>query len=119
MTTTPIKLSGSTDGAPIKVTGTNSGGAVTIHTAHATNLDYITLFADNDDSSNLVTLTLEIGGTTDPDNLLKVSIPARGADGDGRRCVLLNQVLTNSKTVKAFASSANKIKISGTVTRYS
>lgn len=111
-------LSGSTDGKQIKVTGTGTGATVTVHTAHATAKDAIWLYADNDDTTGDVTLTLEIGAATDPDNVLKKTIPARGTPGnDGRINILDGYILTNSLILKAFASSANKIKLSGFVVR--
>jgi hypothetical protein len=119
-TLTKRLLSGSTNGKPIKVTGTGTGATVTIDTAIAgtSAIDFVTLYADNDSTTLDVVLTLEIGGTTDPDNLLKVFIPKRNVDGDGRRCILKNQPMQNGNTIKAFAGTANVIKITGSVTNY-
>lgn len=110
-------LSGSTDGLQIKVTGTGTGSTVTVHTADATAEDHIYLYADNDSTSDVL-LTLEWGGTTDPDNLMKITIPARGVLGlDGPKQIVPGLPLTNSKVLKAFAATANVIKLSGFVNR--
>jgi hypothetical protein len=104
--------SGSTDGAGVKVTGTSTAATVTFHTAHASAKDEIHLWAYNDDSVAR-TLTLEIGGTTDPDNLVVMTIPAQ----TGLTYVLPGMNLTNSKTVKAFASAGNVVVLYGYVNR--
>lgn len=107
-------LSGSTDGMPIKVTGTNTAGAVTIHTAHASAKDEVYLWVSNT-SASAATLTLEWGGATDPDNLLckAVSIPANSPPIP----ISTGQTLTNSKVVEAFAGTANVLNIVGYVNR--
>lgn len=109
-----IKLSGSTDGLPVHVSGTNTGGANTIHTAHASALDEIWLWAANRSGTD-ATLTIEWGGATDPGNLLSkaVVIPANG----GLVCIAPGLPLTNSLVVKAFAGTANVIGIVGYVIR--
>jgi hypothetical protein len=109
-----IVPSGSTDGNGIKVTGTGTGTTVTFHTAHASSIDEIHLWAYND-STTAVTLTLELGGTTDPDNLVVLSIPPQA----GLVYVLPGHCATNSKTVKAFAGTANVIVLYGYVNRIS
>jgi len=111
-------LSGSTNGRQIKVTGTNTAGAVTIHTADASANDFITLFANNAHSASVL-LTIEWGGTTDPDDIIEITLPKVGIDGDGDRMIVINKPLTNSLVVKAFASVANVVKISGDVNRVS
>ncbi|HEY1191392.1 MAG TPA: hypothetical protein VGE74_27405, partial [Gemmata sp.] len=72
------KLSGSTNGKPIKVAATATAGT-TIHTAQsgATGWDEIYCWVTNT-SASAVNLTIEFGGTTDPDNLIvkQLSIPA-------------------------------------------
>jgi hypothetical protein len=118
-TLTKKLLSGSTNGKPIKVAASATPGT-NIHTCAAGvgQIEFVTLYVDNDDASTDRTLTLEIGGTTDPDNLLKVFVPKRGSDGDGRRCILKNQPLQNGLSIAAFCDSANKLKITGHVTQY-
>lgn len=116
-TFTKLKLSGSTDGKQIKVTGTSSGAAVTVHTAHASALDEIWLYADNDSTSPIL-LTIQFGGTTDVDNTIKVTIPGRGTEGaDGLTPIITGLLLTNSLVVKAFAATGDVIKLSGYVNR--
>lgn len=111
-------LSGSTDGKQILVTGTGTGATVTIHTADATATDYITLFANNAHSASVL-LTIEWGGTTDPNDIIEVTLPKVGVEGDGERAIVIRKPLTNSLVVKAFASVANVVKISGDVNRVS
>lgn len=113
-----VLLSGSTDGDPIKVTGTDSGGAVTLHTAVAGSSawDEVYLWVTNTDSSAR-TLTIEWGGTTDPDHLIvkALSIPANSPP----ICVVPGITLNNGGVVKAFASAANVVLITGHVNRIS
>lgn len=108
-----LKLSGSTDGKGIKVTGNGTGSTVTVHTAHATSLDALYVRAYNDDSAAIL-LTLEMGAATDPDNVIEMSIPGGGV---GLIPVLKGEVLTNSLVLKAFAGTVNKIVLYGFVHR--
>ena len=104
-------LSGSTDGKIIKVVATATPGT-TIHTAHATATDEVWLWACNT-SAATVKLTLEWGGVASPDDLIEVGIPG----GSGLVLVVPGFLLTNSLIIKAFASTANVINISGHVNR--
>jgi len=113
-TYTKAKLSGSTDGKAIKVTGTNTAGAVTVHTAVSgtTNLDEIYLYAQNNDADGETrTLTIEFGGTTDPDNLIILPIPCKA----GLVPICEGLMLQNAQVVKAFADEANDVQIYGYV----
>ena len=110
-TYTKIKLSGSTDGMGVKVVQTATLGT-TIHTAHASSLDEIWLWAVNSDTSDRK-LTIEYGGATTPDRLIEVTIPAES----GLALVLPGLLLTNSLVVTAFAATANVIMIHGFVNR--
>lgn len=112
MALTRIVLSGSTDGNGIKVTGTSTAATVTVHTAHATSMDEVHLWAYNDDTVSIA-LTVEVGGTTDPDNTIVVSIPPQA----GLVYVLPGTTHSNSKVLKAFAGTANKIVLYGWVNR--
>ena len=112
-TFTKVVLSGSTDGRGIKVTQTASPGD-TIHTAHATNTDEVWLYACNDDAS-AITLTIQFGGTTDPDDDLVQEIPALS----GLRLVVPGLVLTNSLIIKAYAGTGDKVMIHGYANRIS
>ena len=111
-TFTKLKLSGSTDGKAVKVAATATAGT-TIHTAHATALDEIWLYAHNS-SAATVKLTLEFGGTAAPDDHIEINI---GAEGTGLVLVAPGLLLTNSLVVKAFAATANVITLTGYVNR--
>jgi len=106
-----VKLSGGTDGKSIKVAATGTPGT-TIHTAHATDLDEIWLYAVNSDSTARK-LTIEFGGTSAPDDLIELTIQPES----GLVLVVPGLVLTNSLVVKAFAASANLVLINGYVNR--
>lgn len=109
-------LSGSTNGLGIKVTGTATGSTVTVHTAISgtTSRDEVWLWAQNNDTNGATrTLTVEFGGTTDPDNLIVTSLPAKV----GPVLVIPGLPLRNSLVVKAFADSANQVQLYGYVNR--
>ena len=110
-TYTKLKLSGSTDGKGIKVVQTATAGD-TIHTAHATALDEIWIYAVNS-SASAVKLTLEWGEATAPDGNIEVTIPGES----GLYLVIPGLLLTNSLVVKAFAGTANVLVIHGFVNR--
>ena len=110
-TFTKVVLSGSTNGKQIKVVATATAGT-TIHTAHATALDELWLWAVNSDTTARK-LTIEFGGVAAPDDLIEVTIPAES----GYLMVVPGLVLTNSLVVKAFAATANVILINGYVNR--
>jgi hypothetical protein len=118
-TFTKVLLSGSTQGKGIKVAATASTGT-TIHatgTSSAT-IDEIWLYAYNS-STGPVTLTVQYGGTTSPDNDIKIDVPATS----GLTLVVPGLILTGTgaaaNTVYAYAGSANVITISGYVNRIS
>jgi predicted deacylase len=111
-TFTKLKLSGSTDGKAVKVAATATAGT-TIHTAHATALDEIWLYAHNS-SAGTVKLTLEFGGVAAPDDHIEINI---GAEGTGLVLVSPGLLLTNSLVVKAFAATANVVTLTGYVNR--
>ncbi len=106
-----LKLSGSTDGRIIKVVQTATAGT-TVHTAHATALDEIWLWAVNSDTTDRK-LTIEYGGVASPDDLIEQTIPAEG----GLVLVLPGLLLTNSLVVRAFAATANVVMVGGYVNR--
>lgn len=106
-----IKLSGGTDGRNIKVAATSTPGT-TVHTAHATALDEVWLWAVNSDTTDRK-LTIEFGGTSSPDDLIEVTIPAE----TGLVAVIPGLLLTNSVIVKAFAASANVVLVNGYINR--
>ena len=118
-TFTKVALSGSTQGKGIKVVATASTGT-TIHATgtSSTIIDEIWLYAYNS-STGLVTLTVEFGGTTAPDNNIKIDIPPTS----GLTLVVPGLILTGTgaaaNTVTAFAGTANVVTLSGYVNRIS
>lgn len=108
-----VKLSGSTSGKGIKVVATATLGT-TIHTAVASTgtntFDEIWLWAYNSHTAAVV-LTVEFGGATSPDNIMKVTIPP----GNGYELVVPGFILQNSLVVTAFAGTANVVTITGYV----
>lgn len=107
------KLSGSTDGKAIKVVQTATAGD-TIHTAVAGTtpgtFDEIWLYAYNGHTAAVV-LTLEFGGATVPDQNIVVTLAAKA----GLQLIVPGLILQNGMVVKAFASVANVITLSGWV----
>ena len=112
-TFTKVILSGSTSGKQIKVAATATAGT-TIHTAHATSLDEIWLWAVNS-STTAVKLTVEWGEATAPDGNIEVTVPGES----GYLMVVPGLILTGSLVVKAFAGTANVLLVNGYVNRIS
>jgi hypothetical protein len=110
-TYTKSLLSGSTDGKGIKVVATSTLGT-TIHTAHATAIDEVYLYAVNSSAAS-VKLTIEWGEATAPDGNIEYTVAAE----DGLYLVIPGLVLTNSLVITAFAASANVVLIHGFVNR--
>jgi hypothetical protein len=107
-----LKLSGSTDGKNIKIAATATPGTL-IHTAHATLLDRIFLWACNTDSADRK-LTLEHGGVTAPDDISELgALPFES----GWIEVCPGLILTNSLILRGFAATANVVVVSGYVLR--
>jgi hypothetical protein len=113
-TFTKQKLSGSTDGLGIKVTGTGTGSTVTVHTAVAGTtvgtFDEIWLYANNT-SASAVKLTIEWGTATAADGNIELTIAAES----GLVLVIAGLILQNAKVVKAFAATADVILLTGYV----
>jgi hypothetical protein len=113
-TFTKAKLSGSTDGMAIKLTGNTSGGAVTVHTAVAGTtagvFDEIWIYANNT-STSAVKLTIEWGTATAADGNIEQTIAGEA----GLVLVISGLILQNSKIVKAFAGTADVILLTGYV----
>jgi hypothetical protein len=113
-----LVLSGSTDGRAIKVAATGTPGT-TIHTASstATTIDEVWLYAQNTDTTARK-LTVEWGGTSSPDDLIEITIPAES----GLTLVVPGLVIKGNATplvVQAFAASANVVTVLGYVNRIS
>lgn len=104
-------LSGAADGKGVKVAATATAGT-TVHTAHATSIDEVWLWANNTDTSERK-LTIEYGGTTAPDNLIELYLPAES----GAILVVPGLIATNSVVIRAFAATANVVIIHGYVNR--
>lgn len=104
--------SGSINGRNIKIAATASAGT-TLHTCHATHFDEVYVWATNTDTVDRK-LTLECGGTTSPDDLSEMTIPAEG----GPILVLPGVRYTGSVVIKAFAAAANVINCQVNVNRY-
>ena len=117
-TFTKKKLSGSTDGLAIKVTGTSTAATVTVHTAVAGTtagvFDEIWLYANNT-STSAVKLTLEWGTATAADGNIELTIAAES----GLVLVVPGLILQNTKVVKAFAATADVILLTGYVNQIS
>lgn len=105
------KLSGSTNGAPIKVVPTATAGTL-LHTAIAGTTDgtydEIWLFAQNNHTAAVV-LTIEFGGATAPDQNVTMTLASKS----GLQLIIPGLILQNGLTVKAFASVANVVSIVG------
>jgi hypothetical protein len=107
------KLSGSTDGKPIKITATATAGD-TIHTAIAGTtpgtFDEIWLWAYNGHTADVV-LTIEFGGASVPDQNIVVTIPFKS----GLVPVVPGLILQNGMVVEAFAAVTNVVTLMGFV----
>lgn len=112
-----ITLSGSTKGRAIKVAATGTPGT-TIHTGSSTNTTYdeIWLYAQNTDTTARK-LTIEWGGTTAPDDLIEVTIPAESGLVPVAPGLTIQGDSSSALVVRAFAASANVITIHGYVNR--
>lgn len=116
-TLSKVLLSGSTGGKQIKVAATATAGT-TIHTTGTSSsvLDEVWIYATNSHTSN-VELTIEWGGTTSPDDLMALTVPARAGD----TLVIAGRILSGDgsagRVIRAFAATADKILIAGYVNR--
>ena len=117
-TFTKSLLSGSTDGMGVKVasayTPMTVPGTTVIHQAVSgtSSLDEIWLYAINTSASD-VTLGLQWGGGSMPDDVINITLPAYG----GLTMVAPGLLLNNSQTVYAGASTLNVVMIHGYVNR--
>lgn len=107
------QLSGATNGRNIKVAATATPGTL-IHTATSTSgvLDELWLWATNTDTQSRK-LTIELGGTTSPDDLIEVTLAAESA----MELVIPGFLLNGGVVVRAFAASANVVNVNGYVNR--
>ena len=98
-------------GRMIKITTTATAGD-TIHTAHATALDEVWLWAVNSDTTARK-LTIEFGGVASPDDLIEFTVPAE----DGLYQIMPGLILTGGLIIRAFCATANVVMIGGYVNR--
>jgi hypothetical protein len=115
-TFTKLTLSASTDGRAIKVAATATPGT-TIHTGPsvASEIDEVWLYAMNTDIIDRK-LTIEWGGTSSPDDLIEITLPAE----PGLVLVAPGLLIKGNATpllVRAFASVTNVITLHGYVNR--
>ena len=112
-------LSASTTGAPVKVVATASTGT-TVHTTgtSATIIDEVWLYGYNSSTSTVV-LTVQYGGTTSPDNDLKITLPAQSGLTLLAPGLVLKGTGSAGSSVYAYAATANVVTISGYVNRIS
>lgn len=112
-------LSGSTGGMPIKVVATATTGT-TIHSTgtSASIIDEVWLYATNT-SAATVSLTIEFGSTTAPDQNIIVGIPSQSGLSICVAGLTLVGTGSAARTITAFASSANVINIVGYINRIS
>jgi hypothetical protein len=108
-----LLLSGSTQGKQIKVVQTATAGD-TIHTAAAgtSDLDEIWLWAVNSQAAG-IKLTIEWGEATAPDGNIEQTLIGES----GLVLIVPGLLLQNGLVVKAFASVANVVLITGFVNR--
>jgi hypothetical protein len=111
-----VHLSGSTGGRAIKISATASTGT----TVHATGtsssiIDEVWLYATNTTTLS-ITLTLEWGGTTSPDDRIVAAIPPNSTV-----TLIPGHILSGTgsaaRTITAFASTTNVINIFGYINR--
>ena len=110
-------LSGSSNGRAIKVAATSSTGTTIHSTSSSANvIDEVWLYAQNTDTAARK-LTIEWGGTTSPDDLIEITIPAE----TGLTLVVPGLLLAGTgaaaSTITAFAASANVVTILGYAVR--
>jgi hypothetical protein len=107
-----LLLSGSVNGQQIKITTASGSGYTPLHTAVSGtgSLDEIWLYAYNDATASVLTSILW-GSTTEPDAVVRFTLPSKV----GRTLVVDGKLLQNSLTVSAYASVANVIMFDGFV----
>ena len=104
-----VILSGSTNGRPVPVTQTATPGDL-VHTAHATAIDEVWLYAVNTTGA-AKTLNVEYGGVAAGDQ-----IAVQISENAGLVLVIPGLTLTNSLVVRAFADAAG-VNVTGWVNR--
>jgi hypothetical protein len=110
-TFTKLALSGSTSGRGIVVDDDATAGKL-IHTAHATALDEVWLYATNYDTTDRK-LTIEWGGATAGGDIIEYTVKAES----GLYLIVPGLIITGSLVVRAFAATTTSINIFGYVNR--
>lgn len=111
-------FSASLNGRPIKIGATNSPGTI-IHTTdeYPENIDEIWIYANNT-SGSVVTLTIQHGGTTSPDDNIVFSLAANSSMTKIIPGMLIaaddNSTPAN---IRAFASTTNVVTLTGFVNK--
>lgn len=105
-------LTGTGNGTQMVLAQIVAGSAETVHTVPASVIDEVWLYATNNDTSS-VNLTILFGGTTNPDDYIQLGIPSKS----GLTLVIPGLSLDAGLVIKAFASVASKISLSGYVNR--
>lgn len=113
-----VHLSASTGGRSIKITTTSStGDAIHSTTTSSSTIDEVWLYATNTGSSSVV-LTLEWGGTSNPDDRIVAAVPPQSTV-----TLIPGHIISGTgsaaRTIRAFASSANVINVFGYINRIS
>ena len=112
-----VQLSGSSGGQPVLVAATATAGTL-IHATgtSSTIIDEVWLYAQNDHTADLL-LTIEYGGTTSPNNLIRQTVTTRA----GLLLVIPGLILSGdgatARNVRAFCASANLVTLTGYVNR--
>ncbi len=109
-----MKLSGSTDGRFIRLNTNTFTSSASVHvaTSNANGIDLVTLYAVNA-STVAVKVTLGWGGTTDPDDLIEVTVPPES----GLFQITDRLPIANSLGIRGFGSIINSVMITGFVDR--
>ena len=109
-----VVLSGTpASGRVIPIAAIGTPGTL-IHTAHATALDAVYLWASNVTRS-AATLTIEWGGVLDPGDQICRELVIRA--NSAPLPILMGQTITGGLIVRAFSGTANALNVSGFVTR--
>lgn len=103
-------LSGSTNGQPIQVTGTGSGGAVTIHNPGAGNTDVVYLWATNTSAATVI-LTVEWGGTGVGNEQDFTIAPNETLP------IVAGAAIEGANAIEAYADTANVVNLFGRIER--
>jgi hypothetical protein len=114
---TKVTLSGAINNTrQILVSATTSGSATLIHSSVASittaSIDEVWLYAYNDSTSS-VQCSVLWGGTTEPNDVVRVTLPSK----NGRTLIADGKLLYNSLSISAYTSVSNIVTIDGFVNR--